>query len=725
MKKFVLLAVTALVGLAAVSCKEKEIEPEDALSIAGSTITVGVDAANPAITFTANKAWTATSDVDWIVPSQTSGEAGTITLTLAVSENTTWEERRGKVTVAVGALETVFTIVQGTESIFGSVVSFNISSEAQELSIPVITNMEYTVSVPEDCSWITVVSTKAEPTAGAIKIQVAANTELAPRTGTFTIEAPGYMQSYIVIQDANWIPTYDAEAIYIANSQFIYDNESGRINLHQQFVVKLASEAGDQVTLVLNKKGALNEAGDKFEFAAFDKVPVGTFEVDATGKKEDNTFSIQSSTGEEKYFTSLVSEDGNIPIFDGEIVVEEADGQYTVTAILVDAGGYQHSYSYVGALALTNDFRGGNAEVNWKNTYNTHFTTKANEWFVSFYLPRKNPADMTEVAYASFSFYSAAGEVNLEDLPEGTYSFAVPESDADLKYKSGVAKANPGVLSSASILFYDAVGGTKNTEVTKESTVLTISKNADGTKNFKYNATVKAYSYDENWNVVYDNPVDVSIDVDVPLTKATDTQNHPYDDKDDEFLTLEGAAGQQYVGYWYGKNIGTVDDDGVTPKEAIPGTKCNIFSIGSNSYFNGVWSMFISIVADENWMFEKNFSNRFCNTPVPDGTYTFGTEAQIGALLPLKLSSANRCYVQNTYTGTTYYPVSGTVVLKSGTITVDLVCKATEASLVGRPDSPESIHVTGGTPFTCYYIQDYSGISRVKNLKIESPVPVE
>ena len=91
MKKYVLLAVAVLVGLTAItSCKTKEVEPEDALSIAGTTITVGKDAASPAVTFKANKAWTAQSDSPWIVPSQTSGEAGTVNLTLAIAENDTW-----------------------------------------------------------------------------------------------------------------------------------------------------------------------------------------------------------------------------------------------------------------------------------------------------------------------------------------------------------------------------------------------------------------------------------------------------------------------------------------------------------------------------------------------------------------------------------------------------------------------------------------------------------
>ena len=135
--------------------------------------------------------------------------------------------------------------------------------------------------------------------------------------------------------------------------------------------------------------------------------------------------------------------------------------------------------------------------------------------------------------------------------------------------------------------------------------------------------------------------------------------------------------------------------------------------------------MMISFITGEEWNFVKNYANRYCSNPVPDGTYTFSTEAALGALIPLRNNTASRCYVSNTYTGTTYYPVSGTVKLSNGTIEVDLVCKATEKGLEGRPNSPASIHVTGGTAFTCSYLQDWSAITRVKNLSINSPVPID
>ena len=725
MKKYVLLAVAALVGLAAVSCKSEEKEAEDALNIVGTTINVGKDAASPVISFKANKAWTATSDSPWIVPAQTSGEAGSVNLTLAVAENTTWEQRSGKVTVAVGMVKTDFTVVQGTESVLETGVVIEVSPEAQDIEIPVKSNLQYTVTPDAASTWIKVVSIKSAPTEKMVTVHVDANTELAPREGTFFLTAPGYSQQYVVFQNAAWTPAVLGNAVYIGNSQDIYDSETWSVNLHQQYIVNLATADGDEITLALNKKGKLD--GDVFKFYPVDKIPAATYEIDATGKKDDNTFSIKSSTGKEKYYTNIVTDKREVLVYDGTVTVAEENGAYTITAILIDAAGEQHSYSYAGQLDMTTDFCGGGGEVNWKNTYDTYFTTKANGWSVYFYTPRMNPDVKTEVAYASFSFYSAAGEVDLNDLPAGTYTFGTVETDPDLKYKNGIAKADAGLLSNVSISLYTQAGTLKSTEVTAESTVLTVTKNEDGTKNFKYAATVKPYTYDPvTYNPVYEDPVQVNIDIDVPLDKATDEQTHPYDDKDDVFTTLDGAFGTQYIGYWYSKYIGanapqTAPED---RKEAIPGTECNVFSFGSNSYFNNCWEMMIAVIANADWVFEKNFANRFCSTPIQDGTYTFGTTAQIGAMIPLMYGASSRCYVTNTYTGTTYYPVSGSVTLNKGTISLDLTCKATEASLAGRPKSPATIHLTGGTDFTCYYHQDYSAVKRVKLLSINSPVPL-
>lgn len=719
MKKYLLLAVTALVGLAAISCEEVEIVPDDAINLEGTTITVGKDAVTQTVTFTAPKTWTAESDSQWIVLDQTSGEAGEITLKLAIAENDTWAERSGKVTVTVGEVKTVFTVVQKTVSVFETAFTFNIGPKAQDIVIPVNTNVEYTVTPASDSPWITVTSTKAAPQEGNIKVHVAANTDLGPRTGSFTIAAPGYSQTYTVVQAADWTPAVTAEAIYISNSQYPYNPETWGLTTQQQYVVILETEEGDVVTLVLNKNP---EEGP----APVDVIPSAEYEIDATGTYADNTFSILSSTGKEKYFTGIISEGRSVIVYDGAITVEEADGVYTITAILVDAAGIQHNYSYVGAIELGEEFFvGSSAEVNWKNTYDTHFTTKANGWAISFYMPRVSVDGDSNVAYASFSFYSEAGDVDLNSLPVGTFTYAEVAADADLKYSQGIQNADPGVLSSVSISLY-GTDGLQYTTVDPASTKLTIAKNADGTYNIKYAATVTPYSYDDNWNVVNGDPVNVSIDIDVTTGKVTDTMTHPADDADVAIVSLDGAAGTVYVGYWYSTYIGGVQEDGAwvgTP--AIEGTPCNVFSFGSNSYFNGAWSVMLAVIADADWTYEKNFSGRYCSTPIPSGTYTFGTEAKIGALIPLRYNTASRCYATNTYTGTQYYPVAGTVVLTDNSITLDITCKTTEATLVGRPNSPETITLKGSTPYTCYYLQDYSAGTRVRYLNITPIVSLD
>ena len=87
--------------------------------------------------------------------------------------------------------------------------------------------------------------------------------------------------------------------------------------------------------------------------------------------------------------SSIVTDKREVLVYDGTVTVAEENGAYTITAILIDAAGEQHSYSYAGTLEMTTDFCGGGGEVNWKNTFDTYFTTKANGWSVYFYLPRR------------------------------------------------------------------------------------------------------------------------------------------------------------------------------------------------------------------------------------------------------------------------------------------------------------------------------------------------
>ena len=434
-------------------------------------------------------------------------------------------------------------------------------------------------------------------------------------------------------------------------------------------------------------------------------------------------FEFKTANGKEAYYTRIELEGREIAVVDGQIGVVATDEGYAITAALIDAVGNQYNYSYEGAISIENEFFGNMADPSWKNTYDTYFTTKANGWSIYFYLPYTGGD--RDLNYVSFTFYTAAGEVNLNEFPVGTFTYGEASEDADIAYKNGKTLANPGLMTYVYTSFYN---DSRSVNVTDGGT-LTISKNDDGTYNFVWNGKVQAYSWNDDYSEqIFGEEEAVSVDIDVAVGSAADNTVHPTPDGDAVFETLEGPAGEMYVGYWYGSHIGStkVEDTetmnpAVTTAEGIE-VPCNVFSIGSNSYFNGAWSGFFSVVSDADWTYEKNFSNRFCNTPVNNGTYTFGEVAKIGALIPLKAGNASRCYVQNTYTGTTYYPISGSITISTGKISVDLTCKATEAGLVGRADSPETVKFTGSTGWNCQYHQDWSAINRVRTLSILSPV---
>ena len=61
--------------------------------------TVDCEAGDVSISFTSSDSWTAISNVDWISIDVTNGEAGTATIKAHVSQNTTYDQRNGSITI--------------------------------------------------------------------------------------------------------------------------------------------------------------------------------------------------------------------------------------------------------------------------------------------------------------------------------------------------------------------------------------------------------------------------------------------------------------------------------------------------------------------------------------------------------------------------------------------------------------------------------------------------
>ena len=109
------IAVLSMAGFLASCEKDQPKEPEASLQIQTPTVAFATDeAGEQEATFVVNKKWTATPSEQWIKVTPASGEAGTITVKIAVEANT-GEARGGKVTINVEKItkDNVINVTQG------------------------------------------------------------------------------------------------------------------------------------------------------------------------------------------------------------------------------------------------------------------------------------------------------------------------------------------------------------------------------------------------------------------------------------------------------------------------------------------------------------------------------------------------------------------------------------------------------------------------------------
>lgn len=691
MKRFLTIFAAAAALLVA-GCQKAEVE--DNLNIGSTTIVVSNAGATQDIVFTANTDWTIASDQAWVTFDREKGAAGKVTVTLTIAANETTDDRTAKVTVKAGSKETVFTIEQKAVTGFASSIEYKIDEKAQDITIGVAYNVDYTVTVGEDSPWLTVTKTKVAPQEGAIVIHAAANSQLGPRVGTFTIAGAGFEQVYSVVQSAAWTPAVKAEGKYISNSQ------DPTNHYYQQYVVDLVTEDDITARVVFNKNGFVyNEETYTYDGTSFatDKLVAGTYVVDDSNGNEDGTFSINPANS---LVTSVIIGERVVSVIDGEVVVEETDGAYVITAALVDEAGNQYSYSYEGAITFEKDLFSGNSSLAWDGIYDTYYTTKNNRWSLQVYVPR-DVAKENGLLYFSIRFFTSPGDVDLTKVPVGTYTFVTEKKDAEQLNASGKPYSNGASLASVGDISYVYVNNydTSDYYEGKDGDKVVVSENEDGT----YHASV-----------TFDGDV---TEVDFSIDEASDESRQPVPDGDCEFVSLEGPGGTDYMGYWLGNSIGSLyaPEVGVAvplkdnENNEIP---INFFSIGSNSDFNGAYNCMFTIIASPNWYFVANYANRFCNHEVPAATYTYSDTPEMNTLVPGRNGNASRCYLTNKYTGSTYYPVSGSITISSGKISLDLTAKTL---------SGNEAHFTGGTAFTCSYLQNWAAASRWKTQWIGSP----
>lgn len=196
MKRILLFATFA--ALALVSCrKEDAVTPEIKADKTEYTLPLaGTEETDFYVEFTANVDWTAAlkDSPEWISISPkkgTAAEAGKIKIT--AEANTANDPRSAVLVVTAGTAKQEFTLTQPQKDAFSLVESSaEIDSKGGTVTIKVMTNVDYTVTIPSDATWITKADTKAygEQT---VSLNVAEFDELdGERTADISVKAESF-----------------------------------------------------------------------------------------------------------------------------------------------------------------------------------------------------------------------------------------------------------------------------------------------------------------------------------------------------------------------------------------------------------------------------------------------------------------------------------------------------------------------------------------------------
>ncbi len=680
-KSIMILAALALLGSAACTKTEiKEVEVEkvvekvvDLLSLTATQLQVGNEGVVQPIAFTTEDAWTITSDQDWVTFDKASGAAGSSTVNMTVAKNPDFATRTARVTLSVthenATKTTVFTVVQSEEQVFSTSTEYRIDFEEQDIAVDFNTNLTPEVKVVEG-DWLSVTRTKAAPVDGKIIVHATKNDGAESRTGSFTIAAGSIIQTYVVVQASQYASASEATALYLGNLQDMYDDENYVFKDINQFVIQFAAADGD-VTLVLNGGPELADAT---------KIPAGEYKMDETGQYAAGTFSVQGRN--EKYYTTVTAGGKDMTLIDGTVNVSQSGDTYTVIATLVDEFGTEHMYSYKGQLAITDDSFGAQVtEAADKGLYNTYFATKADEVKLSLRINKAPEGTEHWLSYIIFTMFRAHASA---DLPLGKLTYEVPEQDSSLGYANGITQGKPGT-------FYISSAGKKDWEDgisyrPKDGTTptLEITKQDDGRYTVKLDATISRIltTYDDDSNAIETETESFpykAVFKDLTFDQLSEPDQFPCPDGDRAFSFVN--IQNNYMPMWFGDRYDT---------------GCHVFLFGWN-FVDSEYNVYLAInVKDDDWVFEKNFAKRFCNTPFNLGTFNFSWTPAENTLIPVRYGNTIYHAIENRYTGHIYQIVGGSITMDATSIKYDLT-----ATYEGK-----TFKFTGGHPATLYYIRD-------------------
>lgn len=643
MKKQVLLLAAAALAFAAVSCQQPA--PADSLVLSSDkTVNAPCEGGSYDVVFTTNVEWTAqygpnAEDIFFLLD-KSAGKAGTATLKLNVEKNETYNSRIGTVTIQAGSLSETITVKQAPLGETSEEVTQTVPFAGMEFTVPVKSAPTSIVFNDDAKGWVEV-----EEGATEVKFKVGQNDTGGKRTGHVDIVIIKHTIHVTIEQNPETGELTNPKVTFLGRKQNFY---SGSYATFRQFLLSFDSEIG-KVYLVINENPAEGTV-DKTTVAT------GTYSEDAGGTHADKTFTL----GGDKIVTYYTVGEKAVPVVGGEIVIAKSGNDYDLKATLVNEANLQKVFTYKGALPAAEDesfdgyIDGGNATYSNQNTF---FTGKKWEWTVTLFYT-SDPAGKEDdyfPSYVTYKLYTAA-DSDVTEFPTGVFTYEEPATDETVTYPSG--KLNPKV-STFTFSGNDIPQHPLRVNADKVVPTLTITKTADGKYTFALKSNVTMYT-DYNATEVLVGPFDWNPEVTVAApTVSAGSMGHA---DGDAVLDTPPAWNTTYSHMWFGDAYKT-------------GTNVFVFNM---TYINDVYNIYLTFNSATVWEAYN------ATAPIPAGTYTFSNSTTTA---PQTIVPTRYCYIQNSYTGTTYKINGGTVILTDSDFSLNLTGKSADgktASFIGK-----------------------------------------
>lgn len=235
---FLFIVAMPLMSYSCSSSDDNTQEIEMTISKESVILTQGSQSSTIAIK--SNSSWSVTSSENWCALTPSSGNAGTTTINISVTENTNTEDRTSKLTFSSGGESKSITLKQTLKQQLSiDQNSAEVAYTGDNIAIKLSKTNDYTITY--DCDWITPNTAKSLST-DELSFTVSRNLQFAARTGNITFTSGSLSQKFTVNQKAaEAIPSdptgVESNAILLVkkinigwnlgNSLEVPDNETG------------------------------------------------------------------------------------------------------------------------------------------------------------------------------------------------------------------------------------------------------------------------------------------------------------------------------------------------------------------------------------------------------------------------------------------------------------------------------------------------------------------